>query len=661
MSTRCNFIAVGPRLRRCTVCHDELRTSFAPERIFRTCSGPRVSLAAVPTGANPSRRKLPQGQLEWVSTAQLAKDATILAGKLPLNISGVAGIVRSGMIPAAVIATQLQLPLYELNETGGLRRLGHGSRGRSLGFAKTDGPLAVIDDTTYSGSAMRKARRLMARLGKKAVFAAIYHRPEAGKVVDHYARVLASPHLLEWNFANNGPVVGLAQNHAAYKRGVAFDIDGIIVHDTDSGGVPGSPYLPPRTHAVNLLVTGRHERTRQATENMLRSRGVKWKKLVMLPDATPPTSINIATFKAKHYASSGCGFFIESDPLQAEVIHQLTKLPVICPRDNRVWSRGPATSQPLPPLVSPLMFSPVFAPLVGKRVGLIHSRHTGNAGDRLIEETTEQLLHFFQIDYQVQEPDANSTAEVLLLFGGGNFGHENCPIEASRRAKALATGKPCVLLPQTAYGPEPGEYAMACVRETTSLQYLPQALVLPDIAMAYSPQKSLAAPTRDRGEFFTSLKEGNHAGRGTDPRHQFSNGSAYFEFVASHRELVTDCLHVAICGLIARRNVTLVATKLHKQESMWHTWLRHYGCQFSASTTTAIVSQPNIWQNTDSLPCRHRGNVLREARCDLCGSRGQTVSIYECGKHGVCSLRRYRNTSQPEQVCLLCPDRQSES
>jgi hypothetical protein len=277
-----------------------------------------------------------------VSTARLVTDSVALAGLLPLDCCGVAGIPRSGMLPASVIATHLHLPLYELTESGQLNRLGHGSRGRSLGFSVESprgrvGPLAVVDDTVYGGAAMRNARAHVARLKRAAVFAAVYARPESAGVVDVFARLLRSPHLLEWNFANNGPFAGFAAN-PAYKAGVALDLDGVVVHDADSGGRIGTPFLVPRTHPCRLIATGRPGRHRAATEALLRQLGARWERLEMLPDGTPETAEAIAEHKATHYAASRCGFFVESDPVQAELIFRLSGKPTVCPRTVQVWS-----------------------------------------------------------------------------------------------------------------------------------------------------------------------------------------------------------------------------------------------------------------------------------------------------------------------------------
>ncbi len=264
----------------------------------------------------------------WVSTADLAADAVALAGRLPPDVSGVAGVPRSGMIPAAVIATHLHLPLYELATGGQLRRLGHGSRGRAFGFHARGGPVAVVDDTVYGGGAMRTAR---AGVKEPAVFAAVYARPEAAGAVDVYARLLPSPHLLEWNLFNCGVAVGNAHD-PVFGAGVAADLDGVILHDAHSGGPALTPYLVPRTVTLPLVVTGRPEGHRGATVRQLAAAGARYARLVMRPDAAPDTPEAHAAHKARHYAASRCGFFVESDPAQARLIFELSGKPVVCPR-----------------------------------------------------------------------------------------------------------------------------------------------------------------------------------------------------------------------------------------------------------------------------------------------------------------------------------------
>lgn len=274
-------------------------------------------------------------KLRWISTAQLMRDSVRLAAKLPGNVSGIVGVPRSGMLPAAAIATQLHVPLLELAGNEVRPCATHSSRGSML--VRAPGPVVVVDDTIYSGAAMERARQALR--GRPALFAAVYvHHAQAHRV-NHYGAILPPPHLLEWNFPNHGPYWGSYAPELApiYRGGVASDLDGVILHDVESGGTPGRPYLIPRAHPCKLIVTGRQERHRGATEQQLRDWGAKWERLEMLPDSEPFTAQVAARHKAHHFGASNCGLFIESCPAQAEEIHRIAGRPVICPILEKVF------------------------------------------------------------------------------------------------------------------------------------------------------------------------------------------------------------------------------------------------------------------------------------------------------------------------------------
>lgn len=57
------------------------------------------------------------------------------------------------------------------------------------------------------------------------------------------------------------------------------------------------------------------------------------------------------------------------------------------------------------------------------------------------------------------------------------------------------------------------------------------------------------------------------------------------------------------------------------------------------------------------VECIHRGNEVRRDESNLCGTRGEEVTIYACAKHGECSLFRYCQR-QTVRSCLGCVDRE---
>lgn len=290
---------------------------------------------------------------KWISTEKLAFDSIKLARMLPTNVSGVAGIPRSGMLPASIVALHLHVPLYELTELGKLNKLGHGSRGRNrdLKLRSNSGPLVIVDDTTYSGAAQKKIRQSMK--GRDCIFCVVYHRPEAKTTPDYFVEKLPAPHLLEWNIFNASVFNGWAEE-TCYGHGIACDFDGILcenppVPDADSG--PGlekyrqwllnaKPNYLPFTLPIRLIVTGRLERFRSETNEWLKKHGIKYERMVMHSAdkmSERDARCDIDSIKGYEYAKSGCGFFIESEYESAKRIHEVSDKPVIHPYTSTIF------------------------------------------------------------------------------------------------------------------------------------------------------------------------------------------------------------------------------------------------------------------------------------------------------------------------------------
>jgi orotate phosphoribosyltransferase len=269
----------------------------------------------------------------FITTADLARDTLALAHQLPPNLAGIVGVPRSGMIPAALLATHLHLPLYSLRlpihcgQTGVIE-VGNGWR---LADAKrTNGPLLVIDDTSMHGDAMRQAREQWHQHGggRQALFAAVYCSPRSahkrGPMPDLWAVDLQHPHYLEWCLLNSG-----------FVRRMAVDFDGILTRD---GTV--FPHYRPKKYPLELIVTGRLEKDRQCSEAWLKHHGIAAKQIVMYPGtlAERDQPGELARYKAEHFLASGLELFIESDREQAEQIAKLTGKHVICPAAGRVFT-----------------------------------------------------------------------------------------------------------------------------------------------------------------------------------------------------------------------------------------------------------------------------------------------------------------------------------
>jgi orotate phosphoribosyltransferase len=306
-----------------------------------------AAMQAMPAGESPAgasevaarhRARLAPSEekLVYVTSQQMIADTVnLLLPQLPPNLSVVAGVPRSGMAAAGILATHLQLPLATVRG-GKLYDVGEGSRGRNGWAGDRNGKALIVDDSVYGGGNMRRIRQ---QFGAEALLAAIYVRPEVTGTVDFYGRSLPSPHLFQWNMLNGAPLVGRTINPILHG-GMALDFDGVICVDPDVSDRDEDRYLEwlhnavplnlPRRHPVPLIVTFRLEKFREATLAWLARWQIRVDRLVMHPATSHAERVfNVAEHKGRTFRDSPCRLFVESSTQQARIIHRESGKPVL--------------------------------------------------------------------------------------------------------------------------------------------------------------------------------------------------------------------------------------------------------------------------------------------------------------------------------------------
>ena len=224
---------------------------------------------------------------EYITNARMIEDCKniLLPQIAKLNLKGVLGVPRSGMLPASMIAMWLNLPLYYLDENNNLKILNcatdfGGIRMRD--YKGNNGRILVVDDTIYAGTAMKN---ISSKLLEDAYFAAVYFKPDCEYKPDFFAKELPPPHLLEWNLFN-----------CSYIEQALLDFDGIFspnvpvdICEDESRyiefikNVEPFPHRIPKTHCKGV-VTGRLEKHRDITVKQLAFGKLDYVKLIMRPD-----------------------------------------------------------------------------------------------------------------------------------------------------------------------------------------------------------------------------------------------------------------------------------------------------------------------------------------------------------------------------------------
>jgi len=261
-----------------------------------------------------------------------------------LNLRGIAGIPRSGLLPASICALLLNIPLYTFDEHGNFSLFSAISPfgGKRMEDHKEEGgKILVLDDTVYNGSAMQGVKELIG--SDLVIYGSLYVLPASSHVVDVFGKELEPPHLLEWNFFNS-----------YYISDCLLDFDGIlspnVPHESCIDEEKYIEYITnvkpfyhrvPKTYTCKGIVTARLEKYRSITEAWLEKHGIKYGFLKMFPTEKADVRdrnhiVEAANFKSKMFTGSGASFFVESDPAEAALMRSQVDRLVICPDEGRL-------------------------------------------------------------------------------------------------------------------------------------------------------------------------------------------------------------------------------------------------------------------------------------------------------------------------------------
>lgn len=250
------------------------------------------------------------------------------------NISGVAGVPRSGVALAGVLSHQLNIKYYSIES------LFHGTYFKSNNCRpvdEKDGPILVLDDTCWSGYALSEIKRKLANSPFQIKYGALYvseHAKESNLIDFHYKVLPSVNHTFEWNLLRDP----LSQKYMV-------DMDGVLCEDwTHTAEMEDDEiYIEHLSKCTPLykplfplykVVTARLEKYRRYTEEWLHEHGVVYNELIMSPYSSRQEreqNMGFGHWKAEHYKNDEFAVcFVESDVYSAEVIYQKTGKPVFC-------------------------------------------------------------------------------------------------------------------------------------------------------------------------------------------------------------------------------------------------------------------------------------------------------------------------------------------
>lgn len=278
-------------------------------------------------------------EFSYGTLARFSNDCVALARRLR-PIAAIAGVPRSGVLAASIMALELNCPLIPIESLlgGTIPELPVPRRGQFNRYS-ADGTILVVDDNSHSG---RVIRRLRPQLHPRVQIAVIDGNMDAPLEArpDYCLRPMQRDIFTsyEWTLF-----------HDSNAEFTMTDMDGVLCEDWTGGSETDNienyehflKNAKPRripSYEVLAIVTNRLEQHREQTVEWLDRLGIRFRELIMSPHssfAARDLAGDAARRKANAYAAQPkARLFVESCGKQARDIKRFTGRPVLSIEDN---------------------------------------------------------------------------------------------------------------------------------------------------------------------------------------------------------------------------------------------------------------------------------------------------------------------------------------
>jgi hypoxanthine phosphoribosyltransferase len=265
-------------------------------------------------------------KFSYLSLEDILIDAKEWSKILPKDTGVIVGIPRTGLIIAAVIATELGKPLATpdliIDNKFWYKR-------ETDEWPQDLSQILIIDDSIDTGTALNRTLEFLKEKKPNALIrtGALYLNKHAIKP-DFYFKRLHTINTLQPSLLHHHP------------GSIFCDLDGVLCEDYPGGMNELEytswlsyvrPYKIP-TFEIDCIVTGRLEKYRNITELWLLQNNIKYKKLLMRKE-------NEGHYqqKIKIALRDKPTWFWESDPHLSKWLHIKTGVKVLCLQNGRVY------------------------------------------------------------------------------------------------------------------------------------------------------------------------------------------------------------------------------------------------------------------------------------------------------------------------------------
>lgn len=288
--------------------------------------------------------------MKYVTLKDLAKTIRDNIWKVPRDIDFIITIPRSGTIAGSIIAEFLNVPMIDINSfVAGVKPSGGGRLRYYNEKEHNTNRVLVVDDTVFSGLSKVLAReKLKEFTDYEYIFMAVYLEGPGEQYIDlwledlrPYTNGFTQIVLYEWNvFHHNEDIM----------ESCLYDLDGVLCVDPPDERneteylnyiANATPLFIPSTK-IGGIVTFRLIKNSEITKAWLDKNGVQYGFMVMFNCNTweerAKSGMDPGEWKGMIYKSlPNYKLFVESNPLQAKTIAEISGKQVLCVEDNKMY------------------------------------------------------------------------------------------------------------------------------------------------------------------------------------------------------------------------------------------------------------------------------------------------------------------------------------
>lgn len=265
--------------------------------------------------------------------------ATNLSNIAKLKPDLVVAVPVSGMIPASIIATSLQIPFTDVE--GYLNNRYYDFTGKKTvanNLTTTRKNVLLVDASINSGKAMKGVVDCLLHKKDNIIRFAVFGSPKnTSTSVDFTCETVGLPRMFQWDIWKHPNLIKCAT-----------DMDGVLCRDPSQQELKRdlrkflhiTEPLYPIKKTVKFIITARKEIYRQETEEWLQKNNIPYEHLVMKPTSYKESDKVNADYKAEviNRYKDNIKLYIESNDIQANRIAELVPIPVWCTDSQKIYN-----------------------------------------------------------------------------------------------------------------------------------------------------------------------------------------------------------------------------------------------------------------------------------------------------------------------------------